>query len=829
MNFNTVYILQLDNYYDRIVRPDLSLFEDGGMRIYLENNTVRFEGINFNPNDGIDTNLLLNIEEWQHGNYLIVLNEENRIISRWFIIEAVRTRGGQYKVTLHRDLITDYWNIIQQSPVLLEKCNIEYDNPLIFNNENMTVNQIKKNEFLLKDNTNCPWIVAYIAKDAQHGLSGTVKVNPELNPEEESGVLHINNTIEEWKEDKLVFYGDYKELKYYIYSEETRMYGNPNTSVTINGLDYGMVDLIGNKEYYNYKSTLRKNPSCTEETFRNAILTAVLNTDLNILNNAAPAFTPQRHTEREIRDYLNLDGKIISDTNGKIFKVKIRQSEETGFTYDISANSSLGIVLTEIVKNSYGRTWSGDRTPAYDYQTPNEHSFKIKTKYNKYEMVLTPLTYMQINYDISRERLVTSDAPYDIIAAPYGELEVTVIENGETTIKTNADISMSTIRAIAKNLDAACYDIQLLPYCPVPGLIYGNKIICTQTTEYSFITKHSDIIQEQQNVGIIFNVPRANFSFDIIKKVEPSRTSIERKINNDCDKWRIASPNYSNYFDFNVEKNGGIDYFNVDCYYKPYTPYIHINPNFNNLYGNDFNDPRGLICGGDFSLTQVKDAWESYQLQNKNFQETFDRQIQNIEVNNKYNRISEIAGAITGTINGAISGATAGGLIGVGQGAAIGGIIGGVSSAVGGIADVAIADKLRSENLDYTKDLFGYQLGNVQAIPLTLSKVSSFNPNNKVFPVLEYYTCTDEEKIAYTYKIAFNGMTRNTIGKIEDVIYNTWEHEIAGVKIKTKNYIKALPIRLHIGEDFHLANAISGELNKGFYYVAGDDEPEYRI
>lgn len=810
MNFNTIYILQLDNYYDRIFRPDLSSYPDGGFGIYLENDTVRFEGINFNPNDGIDTTLLLNIEEWQHGNYLLVLDEENKIVSRWFIIEAVRTRGGQYKLVLHRDLITDYWNIIKQSPALIEKCNLQYGNPLIFNNENMTVNQIKKSEFLLKDKTNCPWLVAYIAKDANQGLSDTVKVNSDLI----AGLFNINNTIENWQQDKLVFYGDYNELNYFIfasghYSEK------PNQSVSVNGFNASVQ--FTNKTGYN--SPLKKHYICTNESFLNGISNAISLFGLSELRSLINSYTEERHTRQEVEEYLNLNGRTIIDTNGKIFKVNIKQTEETTFTYGISANSGLGITLKGIVESAKGYAAYGEQVNAYSRPiVTNDDSFKIEAKYNKYEMVLTPKTSLEINYDISGERLVTDDAPYDIIAAPYGSLEVTMIDNTETTIETNADISMAAMRSIAKNLDAACYDLQLLPYCPIPNLVYGDKIICTNTTEYSVIT------QEQQTVGVIFNVPRASFSIDIIHRIEPAITEIERKINNDCDKWRLSSPNYSNYFDFNVEKNNGIDYFNVDCYYKPYTPYIHINPNFNNLYGEDFNDPRGLVCGGDFSLSQVKSAWESYQLQNKNFQETFDRQIQNIEVNNKYNRISEIAGAITGTVSGAISGATAGGLVGGGKGAVIGGVVGGIASAAGGIADVYVADQLRSEALDYTKDLFGYQLGNVQAIPLTLSKVSSFNPNNKVFPVLEYYTCTDEEKIAYTYKIAFNGMTRNTIGKIEDIMYNTWEHEIGGVKIKSRNYIKAIPIRMEIGEDFHLADSISIELSKGFYYAQGDGD-----
>ena len=47
--------------------------------------------------------------------------------------------------------------------------------------------------------------------------------------------------------------------------------------------------------------------------------------------------------------------------------------------------------------------------------------------------------------------------------------------------------------------------------------------------------------------------------------------------------------------------NQGIDSFDIECTYKPYNPYIHISPNYKGLYGKDFDDIRGLICGGDFS------------------------------------------------------------------------------------------------------------------------------------------------------------------------------------------------------------------------------------
>ena len=148
--------------------------------------------------------------------------------------------------------------------------------------------------------------------------------------------------------------------------------------------------------------------------------------------------------------------------------------------------------------------------------------------------------------------------------------------------------------------------------------------------------------------------------------------------------------------------------------------------------------------------------------------------------------------------------------IGMGVGAAVGGVL----SAVGGIADVAISDKLRNEAIDYTKDQFGYKLGNIQALPYTLTKVSSFNSNNKLFPVLEYYTCTDVEKEALANKIAYNGMSVGVIGTINQFVENKWSYK----GIESKGYIKGKLIRLEtVEDDYHIINAIASELYNGVY------------
>ena len=276
---------------------------------------------------------------------------------------------------------------------------------------------------------------------------------------------------------------------------------------------------------------------------------------------------------------------------------------------------------------------------------------------------------------------------------------------------------------------------------------------------------------------------------------------------NECEMYRLCSPNYNGAFEFSPAKNNGVSYFNVDCEYKPYQPYIHINPNFGGMYGRDFDDARGLICNGDFSLTQIKDAWQSYQIQNKNYQEIFSRQIENMELTNKIQHDMEVAQAIAGTISTGAMGAGSGMMIGGPVGLAIGAGVGGISSTIGGIADVRLGDKLRAEALDMTKDMFGYNLGNTQALPYTLTKVSAYNNNNKLFPFVEKYSATDTEKQAFRDKLVYDGMTTMVIGKITD--YQQAE----------PSYIKGRLIRLMNSEtlDFHGLTELSNEIYKGVF------------
>ena len=168
-----------------------------------------------------------------------------------------------------------------------------------------------------------------------------------------------------------------------------------------------------------------------------------------------------------------------------------------------------------------------------------------------------------------------------------------------------------------------------------------------------------------------------------------------------------------------------------------------------------------------------------------------------MEVTNKFQNISSIVSGIAGIGSGAAAGAQ----MGIGSA-----IAGGALSAIGAAADISMEIAAQREAIDFKKDLFGYQLGNIQAMPSSLAKTSAFVFNNKIFPILEYYTFTAEERQALINKIKYNGMTIMRIGKINEFLQTE------------PTYIKGQLIRLEdTGEDYHFINEIANEINKGVF------------
>lgn len=235
------------------------------------------------------------------------------------------------------------------------------------------------------------------------------------------------------------------------------------------------------------------------------------------------------------------------------------------------------------------------------------------------------------------------------------------------------------------------------------------------------------------------------------------------------------------------------------------------------MYGTDWNDSTGLLFNGDFSLATLTDPWINYELSNKNYQAIFNRQIQSMDVNQQLARdqmnFQNLTGAITGSFTGAAGGALTGAKLAGPYGAIAGGVAGFAGGTVlgiaGGLKNNEWLARQQGEAKSYAIDMYNYQLGNIKALPQSLTKADPITYNNKVWPVIEEFSCTDEEKEVIKNKIKYNSMTVMAIGTLND--YSTSD-DFDDV------YVKGQLIRLtDVADDFHVVDAIYQEVDKGFY------------
>ena len=712
----------------------------------------------FNLNDNVTTEIIANDLDFD-PDYFLELDASQNILSRWFIVEQRRNRQGQWLYSLKRDVISDNVVNLMNAPVFVQKGIVGDDNPLILNSEGMNFNQIKVEETLLKDKTNTSWLIGYIAK-SQGGADVNVQVNTSkiLDAISLRTIATDLGTTEAILSTLLNFDG--------IDAYPTRFVNRFNLAHCIEQfiVDTQVVYYFKTKNHSLQKSStwdhIEYNPPHPLYNLQGGGGGIVNRVQDQVVAHASEIIA-QIETIMDTNYYFTSDVEYIKLKKyegryihylGKYYKLHIveagdsRIKHDTNFVY--TKYSSLQAVAVDAkggaVLNS-GGYFSFVETYA-------------KKVYIQMQEVSDADDIPQADAVISSNRNVTQDQQFDLIAIPAGTMTLIYDDNGTPTeMETNGEIARRIISQYALDEDANVYDIQLLPYCPVPYLENGSEIQGTEGEDFDYITAtgpdyifvtvndddnaystasyadHIEVTQYisgmQHQAGEAITIDEYSYviyseeSFDIdaisitiddatgimtiyyetTEAVDPAEAgkvifnikyhyknatkvvnaifycqsasfqqqldyqlSIREsmKIDSQCDRYRLLSPNYQGSFEFNVAKNGGaVDFFTAYCTYKPYTPFIKVCPAFSFVYGMDYNDNRGLICGGDFSLPRISSAWQSYQLNNKNYQNIFNREIQNLDfVQSLEMRQQVISGGIgigTDSVKGAMAGAIA--------------------------------------------------------------------------------------------------------------------------------------------------------------------------
>ena len=823
-----LYFLQYNNYFNRQTKPHRTT--TNWFLPYQIGNTVGVQL--FNYGDGVDTTQVVNTSSWTNENkvpdYCVLEDQTDGSRQYWYVLEWKYLRKGQYQATLKRDVLSENYDLIMTAPMLIKKGTvISSNNPAMFNSEGQAYNQIKSDEIPLYDATGCPWIVGYVSLSdftPDKEISKNIYVDPSF----------AYNTLADFR----------SEFPYDLDMISGRTIIRRYNRLPIYNIRANMYEAEQSGKLFQYAANVSFNSigvltydiKATEEKVNDIQWNAYGNGGVNGYYSKFGTILPDTYTgfrydkgywgtspAKLVRDIISsYTSETLRQIDNSIYNVYPRNESDDAIlqsilyksvkigtaTYNIFPASKL-VSKEVVVPASTFQLLSTNLNNDILFDKNVNNSYIVNLKYYEAGYKLVESTQTVKTTMPGKDKIIQLRRdPYAMFCIPYGEVKLR--KDGVDQLTTVKDAALIATGISTSAGDKSVLDVQLLPYCPIREIVVDDE---KGVVDYSPLTRTGQV-QDIKNeadavISKMFWCLDSSFTFQIPLKLVVD----DYKIENETTTYRLCSPNYNGLFEFNLAKNGGLNWIEVNCTYKPQTPYIQLNPSFQKLYGQnsqvglsggDYNDQRGLICGGDFSLPSVSDAWANYQMQNKNYQNIFDREIQSMEMSNRYQRVSDWMGLVSGTAK-----------AGMAIGSLSNPVAGGVSAAINlgtGAASNIMSDRLRDEQINLKKDLFNYNLQNIQALPQSVSKTAAFNINSKYVPFLEKYTCTEEEKNALRDKLRWQGMTVMRTGQIEDYV---WSDD---------TYIEAMPLRLSgLSEDTHTAQTIAQELNMGTYIFISED------
>lgn len=822
-----LYFLQYNNYFNRQTKPHRT--NTSWFLPYQIGSTVGVQL--FNYGDGVDTTQVVNTTGWTNENrvpdYCVVEDQADGSRQYWYVTEWKYLRKGQYEATLKRDVLSENYDIITTAPMLIKKGTVASPNdPAMFNTEGQAYNQIKSGEIPLYDATGCPWIVGYVplnAFQADKEISKDIYVDPSFT----------YSTLEDFRSD---FPYDVNMTsgrtiirrydRYPIYNIRANIRYSISGAVCAANVSFNSIGVLT----YDINATKERVNLISWDAYGGVGVNGFYSEKGTTLSDSFTSFRSDKGYTMTTTEASKLVRDVVNSYSSTTLK-QIDNSIYNVYPQNESADATLKSILYKSVKigtktytifPSNKLIWKEQVVPASTFQllSTNLNSNILVNKNNKNSYIVT-LKYYEAGYTLveSTQTIKTTmpgktkiiqlrKDPYAMFCIPYGEVKLR--KDGVDQLTTVKDAALIATGISTSAGDKTVLDVQLLPYCPIREIVVDDE---KGVVDYGPLTREAQVqdIKNEADMVIskMFWCTDNSFSFQIPLHIEVD----DYKIENETTTYRLCSPNYNGLFEFNLAKNGGLDWIEVNCSYKPQTPYIQLNPNFKKLHGQnattglsagDYNDQRGLICGGDFSLSSVSDEWANYQMQNKNYQLTFDREIQSMEMSNRYQRVSDWMNVVSSSVKS-----------GIAIGALSHPVVGAASAVINlgtGIVSNIMNDKLRDEQVNLKKALFNYNLQNIQALPQSVSKTAAFNINSKYVPFLEKYTCTEEEKNALRDKLKWQGMTVMRTGQIQDYVWGD------------DTYIEAMPLRLTgLSEDTHTAQAIAQELNMGTYIFISED------
>lgn len=770
------------NYNDRRPLQDLS----------EATQTQDIYNVNFIANDGLETTLTVNT---------VLAGDDTTVFpsymtcsdgTEWFILSSVKTRQQQLVLTLHRNLLAEHWDELQNKPFIFRKASDIENSAFNYSRYMKTTNmsQVKTGEYVVKDITyGNGWLIGYVNKNlswtnnqGETVTNGTVSVNPNLYSYD-----YLVDSLQNWEH-----YGQTVVSKRTLtVAWHAALAGSTDVRIAQVNVSRGLTTPLT----YDYNLSQSQEaciytlPGTDTETWKKRWLDSRLKMVSDI--GSALSKVIKSHTSQlgyTVNNFDAYNNKIIAVKSSDGSIVRYKMTVETLSHTDNDFTTDDAKIMYDELHNKY---YTGLIKPFQALTATDVDFGSVHFTYETQSISLSRIYDNEISVDYRQNHAHTLDALYDVFAIPLGGSFTYVDTDGESH---NLYLSHDALGLQQKLIMLATglyttwgdqlIDLQWLPYGPVPD---NYQFVQAQSSDYP-LYNYSLIKEGTNNISIMYWCPTSQYQRQLSVNLESYGISMdyEAASNGFCRRWeeehlvRLVSPNYASQFEFSPIKNDGLEAFNIYIAYKPYSPYVRVAPKFSGLYGQNYNDDRGLILSGDFSLDRISSAWTQYKLQNKNYQLIFDRQIQSMDLQNEAQdrldnqaAVQDVFGVIGGTVQGASSGAMTGALVGGGIGAIAGGVVGTAGALGAGIADAVtnagnrkMAKAIRDDTRQAAIDQFNYQIGNIQAMPDTVTRIATFNPDYKVYPVLEIYSCTSQEDINFRAAVSWNGYDVNVYAQL---------------------------------------------------------------
>ena len=136
-----------------------------------------------------------------------------------------------------------------------------------------------------------------------------------------------------------------------------------------------------------------------------------------------------------------------------------------------------------------------------------------------------------------------------------------------------------------------------------------------------------------------------------------------------------------------------------------------------------------------------------------------------------------------------------------------------LGAAVGGGMDIVANKELRADQRDAMIDQYNMSLGNIRAMPSTVTKLGSILADQPLNPYLEIYDCTEKEKINFDNYLSLKSYNISRYGKFSDYVKPTGRTWLQGTFVRLNG----------VSDDAHYLAAIADEVKQGFYIEKGEN------